>query len=248
MQATPEAASALWRPFRKVDDASIFHVDLTADNSREAEALDWLDEAEQSRRRRFLYPRPRREFTLCRAALRSLLCRELGCNNGDLSFEKARFGKPFARICGVPAGAAFNVSHSGRHGLIALAAEGRIGVDVEERSTRRNLDGYIRHLFALEERAELEKASGDGKVELFYRLWTLKEALVKAVGAGLSLDTTKFEIPPAMVRGAPMSLFSFPDSPSVRWRLENIGDIRFAAAIARESVDPCDPIRRAPQH
>ena len=243
MQVTPEAASALWRPFRKVDGARVFHVDLTADIARESEALDWLDEAERSRRLRFLYPRPRREFTLCRAALRALLCRELGCSNGDLSFEKARFGKPFARICGVPARVAFNVSHSGRHGLIALAAGGRIGVDVEERSTRRELDGYIRLLFAPEERAELEKANGDGKVELFYRLWTLKEALVKAVGAGLSLDTAKFEIPPAMVRGAPVSLFSFPETPSVRWRLDYIGDIRFAAAIARESVDPCDPLR-----
>ena len=114
---------------------------------------------------------------------------------------------------------------------------------MEERSTRRELDGYIRLLFAPQERAELEEANGDGKVELFYRLWTLKEALIKAVGAGLSLDTAKFEIPPAMVRGAPVSPFSFPETPSVRWRLDYIGDIRFAAAIARESVDPCDPLR-----
>ena len=228
--------SVLWHPFYDSRAATVVHVDLALHASRETAALDWLDETERSRRRRFLYPRPSREFTLCRAALRSLLCRELGFRNSDLSFETSKFGKPSARIGGVPVPAVFNVSHSGRHGLIALAREGRIGVDVEERSTRRNLDGYIRQLFAPEERAELEKASGYAKVELFYRLWTLKEALVKAVGAGLSLDTTRFEIPAAMLRGETTSVFRFPETPSVRWCLENIGNAHFAAAIAYEPV------------
>ena len=90
--------SFLWRRFRALEAATIFHVDLAQHEFREAEALDWLDEAEQSRRSRFVHPRPSREFTLCRAALRSLLCRELGCSNDDLSFGTSKFGKPFARV------------------------------------------------------------------------------------------------------------------------------------------------------
>ena len=93
MQATLQAASSLSRRFHETDDATVVYVDLTVDASREAEALDWLDGAERSRRRRFLYPRPRREFTLCRAALRSLLCARLGCRNADLSFGASKFGK-----------------------------------------------------------------------------------------------------------------------------------------------------------
>ncbi|MYB15274.1 MAG: 4'-phosphopantetheinyl transferase superfamily protein [Rhodospirillaceae bacterium] len=245
MQPALEASLSLWRPLHETDGATVFHVDLTPDAPRETEALGWLDAAERSRRDRFLYPRPRREFTLCRAALRSLLCRELGCCNAELSFETAKFGKPFALVGGVPVPAAFNVSHSGPHGLIALAPRGRIGVDVEERSTKRSLDDYIRLLFAPEERAELEKSRGRGRVELFYRLWTLKEAAIKAVGAGLSIDPATFEIPPGLVRGERTGVFSFPDTPEVRWRLENIGNARFAAAIAREAVESADrPVRR----
>ena len=237
MQATLQAASSLSRRFHETDDATVVYVDLTVDASREAEALDWLDGAERSRRRRFLYPRPRREFTLCRAALRSLLCARLGCRNADLSFGASKFGKPFARVGGVAASVAFNVSHSGRHGLIALAREGRIGVDVEDRAAKRDLDGYIRLLFAPGERDALEAASGSRKVVLFYSLWTMKEALVKAVGAGLSMDTAKFEIPPAMVRGVRSGIFRFGDTPHVTWRLRNIGNAEFAAAIAHERVD-----------
>ena len=235
MQPALEAFPPTGRPIHETDDAAVVHVDLTPDGPREREALGWLDAAERSRRDRFLYPRPRREFTLCRAALRSLLCRELGCGNAELSFGTAKFGKPFARLGGVPAPVAFNVSHSGRHGLIAVAPAGRIGVDVEERSTKRDLDGYIRLVFAPEERTALEKSRGRERVELFYRLWTLKEAAIKAAGAGLSIDPAGFEIPPGMVGGERTGVFSFPQTPEIRWRLENIGNARFAAAIAREA-------------
>lgn len=235
--------SLLWRQFHTSDAATVFHIDLVRHASREAEAMDWLNEAERSRRRRFVHPRPSREFTLCRAALRSLLCRELGCSNDDLSFGTSKFGKPFARVNDVAASIAFNVSHSGRHGLIALSPEGRIGVDVEERSPNRNLDACIRLLFAPGEQAEFENVSEQGKVEQFYRLWTLKEALIKAVGAGLSIDTTKFEVPLAMVRGVKVGLFRFPDAPAVTWGLESIGNAAFAAAIAHQCVKKIEEIR-----
>ena len=226
--------SFLWRRFHALEAAAIFHVDLSRHASREAEAMEWLDGAERSRRNRFVHPRPGREFTLCRAALRSLLCRELGCSNDDLSFGASKFGKPFARVNGVAAPVAFNVSHSGRHGLIALASKGRVGVDVEERSSNRNLDACIRLLFAPDEQAEFKDVSEQAKVERFYRIWTLKEALIKAVGAGLSIDTAKFEVPLAMVRGVKTGVFRFPDAPTVTWGLENIGDATFAAAVAYE--------------
>ena len=235
--------SVLWRRFHAFDAVTVFHIDLAQHELREAEAMDWLDGTEWSRRRRFVHPRPSREFTLCRAALRSLLCRELSCSNDDLSFGTSKFGKPFARVKGVAASVAFNVSHSGRHGLIALAPKGRVGVDVEERSPNRNLDVCIRLLFAPSEQAEFENVHGQGKVEQFYRIWTLKEALVKAVGAGLSIDTAKFEVPLAMVRGVKTGVFRFPDEPTVAWGLENIGNATFSAAVANERVEKIADMR-----
>lgn len=223
-----------WRPFLESGNARIVHVDLSPSARDEAEAIGWLDDSELGRRNRFVHPTPRRRFTFCRAVLRELICRELGCRNDELSFTVSKFGKPFAHVGGSPAKISFNVSHGGRHGLIILAQRGRIGVDVEERLVDRDLDGYIRTLFAPGERSELEASKGRDKVELFYRLWTLKEALVKAAGDGLTLDTCDFEIPLAMIHGESDGEFSFPGTPSTRWRLENIGNERFAAAIAQE--------------
>ncbi|MCY3590925.1 MAG: 4'-phosphopantetheinyl transferase superfamily protein [Acidobacteriota bacterium] len=226
------------RAIHRSGRVTVVYVDLGPSAAREREALTWLDGPELARRRQFARSGPRREFTLCRAALRALLCRDLDCANEELSFGTSEHGKPFALVGGLPAPVSFNVSHSGRHGLIAIAPRGRIGVDVEDRRARRDMDDDIRLLFAPGEQAGLASAEGDRKAELFYSLWTMKEALVKAAGVGLRIDTTSFEIPPAMSRGATSCLVRLPVGPSVRWRLENLGNRRYAAALAVEDPPP----------
>ena len=125
--------------------------------------------------------------------------------------------------------------------MIALAREGRLGVDVEERVPRRDLDGLIRTVLGPEERADFALARGSHKLHLFYNLWTIKEALVKALGTGLSSGMSGFEIPLAMRRGMTTSIFRFPGMPEVRWRLEDLGNEGFAAAIAHELDPESDP-------
>ena len=223
-----------WSPFREVGKATVLHVGLAPDAAREAAALAWLDQEEQSRWRRFRHDGARRRFALCRAALRAILCSQLGCRNRQLAFGASRHGKPYALVKGKPAPIGFNVSHGSAHGLIAFAAEGRLGVDVEEPSPTRDLDGLIGSVMGPRERAELALAHGNHRLHLFYRLWTVKEALIKALGSGFSLDVSRFEIPSAMRRGMKASLFQFPHIPAVRWWLEDLGNEHFAAAIAHE--------------
>ena len=230
-------AECWWRPFRNVGDASVLHVDLTPHAAREAEASGWLDGQERSRWQQYRHEGPRRRFALCRAALRAVLCGRLGCRNEQLGFGASAHGKPYALIHGAAAPVSFNVSHSGEHGLIALAAAGRLGVDVEERGPRRHLDELIRAVLGPAEQAELALARGSCKLHLFFHLWTMKEALIKALGLGLSLDMSRLEIPLAMRHGKRTSIFRFPEVPAVRWRLEDLGNESFAAAIACE-LDP----------
>ena len=105
---------------------------------------------------------------------------------------------------------------------------------MEEPSTTRDLDGLIDSVMGPDERADLAIAHGRHRLHLFYRLWTVKEALIKALGSGFSLDVSRFEIPSAMRRGMKASLFRFPHIPTVRWWLEDLGNEHFAAAIAHE--------------
>ena len=223
-----------WYPFKSIGDIAVIHVDLIPDRVREAEALAWLDGEERSRWQRFQSPVAQRRYVLCRAALRAVLCREVGCRNESLAFEAAKHGKPFALVDGKPASISFNVSHSGNHGLIAVAPRGRLGVDVEERAPRRNLDNLIEGVFSPREKAELESLEGCQQLYLFFRFWTIKEALVKAHGKGLSLKVAELEIPEDMRRGATRSIGQFAQIPETSWCMEDIGTSDFAAAVAHE--------------
>ena len=223
-----------WETLRSTGDVTVFHVDLAEGAARESAAVVWLDEAERHRRRGFAYAGPRRQFTLCRAALRAVLTRRLNCNNDQLSFGASEHGKPFALLAGEPARVSFNVSHGGRHGLIALAARGRVGVDVEERTEHRSFDLLVDATFGPDERAELAASHGPHRLHLFLRLWTMKEALLKAHGAGLLLDPTAFEIPQAMREGRTGGAVELPELPGVTWQVENLGNDHYAAALAYE--------------
>ena len=228
------ATKEWWSKLSYVENVTAFHVDLTREPVRETEAYCWLDETEVDRSCRFTRPGPRRRFILCRAALRAILCWELGCSNKELAFGASYYGKPYAIVQGRPHSIGFNVSHSGGHGLIGIASGRRVGVDVEEVDRRRKLELLADTAFTTDEIAEVNAAKGVQKHHLFFRLWTIKEALIKGVGIGLSLDMSSFEVPLALRRGDDDAVFRFPQAPSVNWRVKSISDGNFCGAIVHE--------------
>ena len=227
-----------WSPFRVVGDVTVVHVDLAPDSVREEAAFDWLDLNERDRWRQFLVDRPRRQFALCRAALRANLCERLACTNDQLAFGFLEHGKPFAIVDGTPSVASFNVSHSGMHGLIAFAPRRQLGVDVEERVARRDLDGIGETVFGPREQLAIAESTGNRKIHLFFTLWTIKEALIKALGTGFSLNPSRFEVPAGMLYGTKSESFRFPHAPRAQWQIEDLGEPRFAAALAYKLESP----------
>ena len=226
------AADTWWNPWRQTEGLLILHIDLRPDPDNEERALALLDDDEQARWKRFRVSGARRQFALCRAALRIHLCERLRCSNRELSFGYLEHGKPFAKVNGVPSGANFNVSHSGRHGLIGFAEPSGLGVDLEVRAPRKDFDGIGSSVYGPQERLALSAVAGREKAELFYRLWTLKEALIKALGTGFSLSPSRFEVPQPILDGEHSAVFRFPHRPFDPYWLEDLGEPRFAAARA----------------
>ncbi len=221
-----------WSPWHEVGDLTILHVDLRPDIRREERAFDTLDASERVRFNRFLVSDAKSQFALCRAALRFNLCQRLGCSNQDLSFGYLEHGKPFANMNGVRSDISFNVSHSGRHALIAFSSQSGLGVDVEVRTPGRDFDGIGRLVYGPHEQLALSSSKGDAKMQMFYRFWSLKEALIKALGTGFSLNPSRFEIPQQIIDGERSSIFRFPHLPADIFWLEDLGERRFSAAFA----------------
>lgn len=158
----------------------------------------------------------------------------LGCRNEQLAFDVTRYGKPFGLVDGEVTPIKFNVSHGGKHGLIAYARHGRLGVDVEERTDRVDMDGLSATVFGPDEQAAFALARGEEKVRMFFSLWTLKEAMIKALGLGFNQDPAKFQLPSSMQSGARESVFQFPKMQDTSWNLKNLGNSKFAAALVHE--------------
>lgn len=225
---------AWWSPYVTRAGVAVSLVDLSPSPACEGEAFRWLDGSEKSSWHRYT-PTPRRRFALCRAALRAILCRRLGCVNERLSFGASRYGKPFALVGGVRSPVSFNVSHSRSIGLVAVGDYGRLGVDIEEPVPQRNLALLIDGVMGPDERARLAALSGPDKLRLFYRIWTFKEALTKGLGTGLTTNVSQFQVPPDLLDGGRRSSLSFPNAAGITWALEDIGSENFAAALAYES-------------
>ena len=160
---------------------------------------------------------------------------ELACANDELAFGVSPQGKPFARVRDRPAEISFSVSHGGRHGLIAYAAHGRLGVDIEDRTPDRRIDVLLEAALGDAERAEVTSARGADRLHRFYRLWTMKEALLKADGRGIQLDASSFEIPRDVRHGKSNGMVELPQLPGVTWQLWDVGEERFAGAVAHEA-------------
>ncbi len=152
-----------------------------------------LSPEEEAANRRFLVEPARRQHLAARALVRTTLSRYAAVEPPSWQFRDGPQGKP--EIAG-PAGAPplrFNLSHT--QGLVACLVTLGLdaGVDVE-RLARRLTDplALARHAFAPAERRALEGRTGKARRELFFDLWTLKEAYVKARGAGfLALPARK---------------------------------------------------------
>ena len=111
------------------------------------------------------------------AVLRERMCRD---KTGPLSFsyEYGDLGKP--QIINFPK--KFNLSHSGDY-VVCAVGDGEVGADIQkwvpykERTAER--------FFAKEEWKLLQEAEESERTELFYRLWTRKEAYGKYTGQGI---------------------------------------------------------------
>jgi 4'-phosphopantetheinyl transferase len=205
-----------------------------------AAALLSADEDEHAQRLRFR--EDARDYAVAHALLRRELSRGSTTAPTAWSFDRGAHGKP---CVGGPGAAAASFSLSHTRGMVACALappDIPIGVDVE--SNQRDLDAVrlAERFFAATEVAALAALPERARRERFYDLWTVKEAVVKAVGVAL---------PPALPHIAveirsdrDIELTRSPGSAHGVWQLELFTPargFRLALAILRPSGSP--PLR-----
>ena len=131
----------------------------------------------------------RREKWLGEWLLRRVLLQNYGLLPGDYSLEKAEGGKPF--LTGRAKQVHFNLSHSGEY-VVCAFSDSEIGVDIEKIGMERMR--VARRFFHPEEIQALERAGEDGRKELFFRYWSVKESFLKYKGTALRCPLSSFAV------------------------------------------------------
>jgi 4'-phosphopantetheinyl transferase len=171
-----------------------------------------LSPDEQQRADRFRRDQDRQHFIVGRAMLRQILGRYLEISPAALQFGYEPRGKPFlvnapdlqapdlqALSLQAPglrfSDLQFNVSHSHELALYAIGRDRRVGVDLEYLSrTLSEVEPLAQRFFAAREYADLMALPAEQRRSAFLRLWTCKEAVLKAIGTGLG-GLEQIEIP-----------------------------------------------------
>ncbi len=101
-------------------------------------------------------------------------------------------GKPYAPAL---AGIDFNLSHARDHALVAFARTQPLGIDLERIDRKLDAHDLARRFFSKREADALDAMPDAMRATAFLRLWTCKEAVLKALGAGISfgLDRISFD-------------------------------------------------------
>lgn len=186
-------------------DVDVWRIDVPRWRPRVPALRRLLAPDERARADRFRGEADAHRLIIGRGVLRLLIGEVLHLHPEQIAFTYSASGKP--SITGVE----FNVAHSGDVILIAMHQH-RIGVDVERVGRTVDVVAMGRACFTARERAVITQSSATQ--EAFYRLWTRKEAWLKAVGAGLSFPLRRVDVadaaapviaPGAAIDGAPPS-------------------------------------------
>ena len=165
------------------------------DSSQLADLAKALSPEENRRAEQYRFEPDRRRFVLCRAVLRDLLGRYLGCSAASVRFTRGPNGKPqldASHHDGSPLD--FNLSHTKGMCLIGLAVGHPIGVDVEAIDPKRDWAMLARRFLHPGEWDMISGLPLEQRAAAFYTCWTCKEAYLKASGEGLTRGLTTFEV------------------------------------------------------
>ncbi len=197
---------------------ALWLVPLWAPPDRQAVLEAMLDPHEQERLRQFAFPWLRTRYAVAHAALRTVAARCLGTAPTDVRWATGPYGKPF------PAGSGLelNLSHAGDWGMIAVGHRCPVGVDIEAIVPGRAGPEMIRAVTSTAERAAFAALPVREHPRAFFRLWVRKEAVIKALGTGLSRPLDTIDVPLA-AEAPPGGVVLRPSpAPGVRWWLWDV--------------------------
>ena len=179
-------------------EADIFLWILPLDDPALAtQAYEYLTCSEKNHLNKLRRTDTKLQYQVSHGCLRKILSSMLNIPGSELTFHKQVHGKPF--LANLPLDAPslhFNISHSQDYAAIGISSYAPIGVDIERIRPDFPAEKLAKRFFHPNEYTVFLSLPDSDRHSWFIKHWTMKESFVKALGDGLTLSTTSFEIVP----------------------------------------------------
>lgn len=187
---------------------------------------------------RFHFDRDRNHFILARGLLRVLLGNYLNVAPTQIEFVYGPQGKPALGVGYSDGILQFNISHSKNLAVYAFNWNRHVGIDVEFMREMPDEDDFARRFFSSRESALVESLSGDQKKNAFFKIWTCKEAILKASGDGLTKPMDETEVTLGVDGAFHLSAIDGDSEQASHWHLETFEPaVGYQGAFAVEGHD-----------
>ncbi len=174
------------------EEAQVWIADLSVNDLSIEQQFTFLSPEEKTRANRLHFPHHRQRFITSHFILRRLLSAYLNVAPSDVFLQLNPHGKPMITDPN-PSQLEFNMAHSQDVALYAFRHRHPIGIDLEKIQEAAKPD-VLKRFFSASEQQAWHALPHDQQIMAFYRLWARKEAVIKALGKGLSYPLQDFSV------------------------------------------------------
>lgn len=190
MEPTKFSIQPLAIPIANRDEVYLYVQSLPVADELVAFLQSLLNAEERKRAADYHFERDRIRFTVARGLLRCILSVYLDVTAEAIVFHYEPQGKPYVENTILQ----FNLSHSEDRILIGVGYHQPLGVDVEHMTRPINIPEIASRFFTGNEATQIHALEGVAQRNAFFNVWTRKEALLKALGTGLSQSLKQCEM------------------------------------------------------
>lgn len=140
------------------------------------------------------FERDKRDFIAAHGILRELLGHYTNTLPEAIRFEKGKNGKPFLNRHSHGMNIRFNMTHSGEYAMYSFCPGRETGIDIEQVKREITYAQIAERFYSQKEIELLTSVPEQERVSLFFKIWTRKEAFIKATGDGVSFPLDKMEV------------------------------------------------------
>lgn len=182
---------------------SVRYSDLISDFSF---VSDFLSKTERDKSSRFLDPADSRRYVLRHGMVRYILGNYTGIEPELLPLVKDMNGKPGLDPKSELHEYSFSLSHTDQIVSMGVMKNYRIGIDIVKTDPGYPIYEISEYLFTPGEKEFMRGIEPGQRNQMFFRIWALKEAIVKATGEGIRM-MNKTDVTPVIGPNGTTSLY-----------------------------------------